>query len=75
MQDLADEIKKAPHAGKAKQLFTYKMKELITAKVTQVPEFEQDLFESAECVLAEATPDKFWVSGLLVRLRVKLTQA
>ena len=79
MHDLADEIKKAPHAGKAKGLSkripskfhenwekinTDRMKELITAKVTQVPEFEQALFESAEGVLAEATPDKFWACGL-----------
>ena len=79
MHDLADEIKKAPHAGKAKGLSkripsefrenwekinTDKMKELITAKATQVPEFEQALFESEECVLAEVTPDKFWASGL-----------
>ena len=79
MVDLADEIRRAPHAGKAKGLSkripsefrdnwekmnTDKMKELITAKAAQVPEFEYALLESSDYVLAEATPDKFWASGL-----------
>ena len=79
MNDLADEIMRAPHAGKAKGLSkripsefrenwektnTNKMRELIAAKLAQVPDFESVLLESADCVLAEATPDKFWASGL-----------
>ena len=79
MDDLADEIIRAPHAGKAKGLSkripsefrdswekinTEKMRELIEAKVAQVPEFENTLLGSSDCVLAEATPDKFWASGL-----------
>ena len=40
------------------------MKELIVAKVAQVPEFENTLLGSSDCVLAEATPDKCWASGL-----------
>ena len=50
---------------------TDKMKELLTAKVTQVLEFEQVLLDSAECVLAEAIPDKFLASGLFGEITCK----
>ena len=79
LEDLAEQIKNAPHAGKAKKLSKSiprefrdnwekinieKMKTLLKAKVAQVPAFEAALIESSGSILAESTPDRFWASGL-----------
>ena len=79
MNDLAEKIKKADHAGIAKSLSksipqanriewekknTDVMEEIIFAKAEQVPEFRQALLETDGDILAEATADTFWASGM-----------
>ena len=79
LEDLADQIINAPHAGIAKKLSKRipqefrenwekinidKMNTLLMAKVAQVPAFEAGLIESNGSILAESTPDRFWASGL-----------
>lgn len=80
MDDLANEIKSAKHAGAAKQLSKQIpkefrdewekqnvgiMREILCEKVKQVPEFHRALVESNNQILVEATSDPFWASGLL----------
>lgn len=79
MQELANDIINAEHAGKAKGLSksiptefrqewerknTTVMQELINIKSEQVPEFRDALLESDGNYLAESTSDRFWASGL-----------
>ena len=78
--DLATEIQNTAHAGKAKQLSKQIaddqerlkwekdnvniMKELLEIKATQCLPFHDCLVEHKDHILAEATPSKFWASGL-----------
>ena len=79
LEDLAEQIINAPHAGIAKKLSKTiplefrenwekinieKMRTLLMAKVAQVPHFHDALIESNGTILAEATTDRFWASGL-----------
>ena len=79
LDDLAEQIMNAPHAGIAKKLSKSipkdfrenweeinidKMLTLLQAKITQVPAFKAALIESSGSFLAESTPDRFWASGL-----------
>lgn len=79
MNELAEKIKKADHAGIAKSLSksipqanriewekknTDVMEEIIFAKAEQVQEFRQALLETDGDILAEATADTFWASGM-----------
>ena len=78
--DLGEEIRGCKHAGVAKQLgkniaedhkrweweeknFDL-MKVLLDAKAEQCPEFRQCLLENTDKVFAEATPSKFWGTGM-----------
>ena len=87
MPNLAERIKHAPHAGKAKklskeipQLFRQEwekqnihvMKEVNLAKAKNVPEFAQTLIDSEGSYLAEATFDRFWASGLTPEITGKI---
>ena len=79
-KDLADEIYQARHAGKAKRLSkaiaaeevrweweeknSDFFKTLLIAKAEQCSEFRQCLIENRDMVIAEATPNKLWASGL-----------
>ncbi len=77
--DLADAIRNAPNAFQAKKIskhldsgnmITWEnsnleiMEELLRIKADSVPEFKDALQESAGYILAEATRDTFWASGL-----------
>lgn len=79
MDDLAEQIMRAPHAGVAKRLskeipeafrISWEknnvniMNEILNVKADQVPEFAYALCESDGTYLAEATSDTFWASGL-----------
>ena len=76
---LAEDIRNAEHAGKAKRLSKAIpedttaereaqclkiMQTIVNAKAAQVPEFRQGLLDTEQSYLAEATFDKFWASGL-----------
>ena len=73
----AEEILQAPDAFQAKaqaRSLQYStdwqsvkvdtMKEILNAKVEQVPDFHDTLLESNDNILVEATYDRFWGSGL-----------
>ena len=78
--DLATEIQNIAHAGKAKKLSKQIaddqeklkwerdnvniMKELLEIKAKQCIPFHDCLVEHKDHILAEATPSKFWASGL-----------
>ena len=80
MGQLADDIRKAKHAGIVKRLSKniagdderWKWEEenkdvmvhLLNAKLEQCPEFRQCLIDSAGLVIAEATPSRIWGTGL-----------
>ena len=78
-EQLASDILRAEHAGKAKRLSKTisaevtrqweqssisAMNTIIEAKAAQVPEFRKRLLETEGYYLAEATTDKYWASGL-----------
>lgn len=79
LDETADRILNAAHAGKAKEISKEMpkdssaeaqrdsviiMEEVLQAKISQVPEFHDALISSEGCYLAEATNDTFWASGL-----------
>ena len=79
-QQLATKIQKSKHAGEAKRLSKdipddekrwqwekdniEVMKELLSAKAKQCQEFLNCLMENKDNLLAEATPSKFWGTGM-----------
>ncbi len=79
-KDLAEKIQKSRHAGEAKRLskeiandatrWEWEennvdiMKTLLNVKAEQCSEFKNCLLENRNKVLAEATPSKFWATGL-----------
>ena len=81
-QDLAKRILESRHAGEAKRLSKEIaddltrlkwekenvdiMEHLLAAKASQCKRFCECLMESKETVLAEATPSKFWGTGLSI---------
>ena len=79
-QDLAKKIQESEHAGHAKRLSkkiaddetrlkwemenNTVMMDLIKAKSEQCKQFRDALIESKDKILAEATPSKYWATGL-----------
>jgi ribA/ribD-fused uncharacterized protein len=86
--NLAEKIKNAEHAGKAKMISkaiphedsldweknnVAVMKKVIKAKFDQVKEFKDTLLGYENCYLAEATSDTFWACGLNAETAAKIS--